>query len=409
MDEVKKICDEIIKHNKCPNCGGVFEQATCIYCGSVSDDMQKLQAKLTSILEKTNINEEILMCLYSLKSIKIPLVDKILEDNNCKERFMQRYSYVLKKRSMNEDFTKDDYLYIIYLMDTNNDIMEKQGKSYFINILIKDLITSKMDDVPIFDKKILIRHFTEFWMQQKLPNSRCVYDNLGSDVIGNALLNTITLNEIDITNFLKNGYYMSLLDTIFHECAHIYQNVCISEGNVPCYTLLLMTKEELISKTYREYYYDNYEKYSSEVDARFSGAQGILQYLHACNLTFVNSKYFEDTMRRESALINDESRILDGNNVTVSEIFDKLVINSDMLFQYPLLKLQYKDESGRIVKKTKKELEEDYQRYKTNKEEFLRSIANQFAKIDVNAVIDEQIDVLYERLFAELDRDKTKK
>ena len=74
---------------------------------------------------------------------------------------------------------------------------------------------------------------------------------------------------------------------------------------------------------------------------------------------------------------------MNGEELTVDEIFETIPKNSMLIYNYQLLGLQYKDDNGVLVKKNKLELQKDY---------------DERVKLAKNAEEKNIIDVLYLRL-----------
>ena len=124
--------------------------------------------------------------------------------------------------------------------------------------------------------------------------------------------------------------------------------------------LLLQSKEDIIRKNYPSYYKDNYFKYSLEVEARYCEDLYTYNYLNILGLQPQNMDVVNKRMQENLKLIEDENRIINGKESTVSEIFDSLNKDSSLLKKYPILNLEYKEKDGNIIPKTLEELQEDY-------------------------------------------------
>ena len=93
--------------------------------------------------------------------------------------------------------------------------------------------------------------------------------------------------------------------------------------------------------------------------------KGLLDYLSVLNLGLSkeNNGFCIEMMKKEYENAQNEARVLNGNSASVDEIFSGIELTIDELNRYPLLKLEYKVEDGKVVKKTKEEIKNDYNNY----------------------------------------------
>ena len=121
--------------------------------------------------------------------------------------------------------------------------------------------------------------------------------------------------------------------------------------------------------------------------------KGLLDYLNVLNLGLSkeNNDYCVDMMKKEYKNAQNETRVLNGINTKVDEIFDGIELTIDELNRYPLLKLEYKIEDGKVVKKSIEELQKDYNNYLESVQESKRV----------------EIDYLYSRILGEKVNEKS--
>ena len=145
---------------------------------------------------------------------------------------------------------------------------------------------------------------------------------------------------------------------MFHEIRHAIQNNNIENNNYD-YNTYIMLKEKIISQYDSNYYDSNYKMYLMEIDARAGGLKDSLDFF---NKTFPNispiikqihdkqiEKYEYKDYNKKEFTITKKEEILD-------RIFDRIIaIHPEILKEYPILKLEYK-ENG--IPKELKELEE---------------------------------------------------
>ena len=91
-------------------------------------------------------------------------------------------------------------------------------------------------------------------------------------------------------------------------------------------------------------------------------------------------------MKENYENIKDENRVLNGKKTNVGEIFDNIELTVNEYKRFPLLKIEYKIENGGVIKKSKEEIENDYNNY-------LASLKNEFDR--------QQICYLYSKIMDE--------
>ena len=237
------------------------------------------------------------------------------------------------------------------------------------------------------EKKLLIKYFTEMYMGARIVNPECIYTKL-EDATGDAGYNFVRLNEKTVNDYLDKDEYSKILMLIFHECTHTYQKYYIRSGEIVNYLLLIQTKEAIIRNRYSSYYDENYQMCSEESEARYMDYKELLEYLKILKLglSAENTNYCNLMMKENYENIKDENRVLNGKKTNVGEIFDNIELTVNEYKRFPLLKIEYKIENGGVIKKSKEEIENDYNNY-------LASLKNEFDR--------QQICYLYSKIMDE--------
>ena len=97
-EDIINLCKEIKINNKCNGCGGKHNNYTCFYCGNENYFLKELEGKLINILNNyTSFDDDILMSLFSIKSLNISIVDNILKENNFYEKLNNKYMEICNK------------------------------------------------------------------------------------------------------------------------------------------------------------------------------------------------------------------------------------------------------------------------------------------------------------------------
>lgn len=362
-EEIIKLCQSIKENNRCENCTGRFDNHTCIYCGNESETLKELISKLTTILDNITIDNEILINLYSIKSLNVEKVNKILNENNYEEKLKSKYSEICNKINDN-NLNDDDHKYMLYFIENN---IIANDTNLLINILMRKMILDKLN-LDNSSKLMLIKKFTEMFMKDfmkgRVKNPKCVFDSLKKDTIGNSFFDRITLDEKEINEMLENKQYVKILMTIFHECTHTNQYYTMSVEKSINYNNLLQTKEEIIRSSNQNYYDENYEIYSSEVEARCMENYLTLQYLQSIGVSTNKEEYMKKEIIKEQELYFNLTRKNNKIDTTVDEMF---MSTNDVksLLRYPVLKVQFKIENNTLIMKNEQELIDDYNNYKS--------------------------------------------
>lgn len=370
---ILKICEEISKNKKCSGCGASkYDNCICLYCGSKNNNLETLISELIHIIkEKENFTNRELASLFSLKDLNINEVNSILDNCDVNKFLNTKYKWLIENKYGN-DMTSENAQIFVALIESNS--VSKDIKNFMITVLTRYMIKGKLN-VSNDSKKIIIKHLTEMYMEGKVKNPECIFSKL-EDANGDNLYSLIRLDERVIDEYLKKGAYAKILMLIFHECTHTYQRYYIKSGEMINYLLLLQTKEIIISNRYKTYYDDNYYLFSQETEARYMEYKGLIDYLDVLKLSLSKEDYdfCKQMMIKEIENTKDENRILNGKITTVDEIFDYIELSVEDLNRYPLLNIEYKIEDGKVVKKDKEELENDYNNYSYNQEiEYLYS------------------------------------
>ena len=374
---IKEICDEIRKM-KCPSCGGKYEGHTCIYCGFENENLKELEEKLQDLLRNCkNIDNSILINLYFIKDLNIPLVNEILNNGKVNEYMNNICTAFLEGKSI----SNDELNVIVDLLDFPD--IDHTLKVKLINELMKQLMLKKIELSPEKQKKIII-NLAKTYMEYKVSNPKVIYDKLEEKTAGVSLYNYIWLDEKTIEEFIETKNYIALLELVFHECTHTFQKYCLTKKENMSYLLLQEAKEMIISNHSNTYYKDNYRLYTEEVEARIMGMRETINYLSILNLKVSNLSIFQNRLLNEEKNLSNKTRIFEGKESTVDEIFESIEITEEEFTRFPILSVQYKYENGKLMRKTKEELEYEYSKVDSNNKQLIflyETLINEYEQI----------------------------
>lgn len=357
MDNIVELCNNIKASKKCSGCSAQkFDGCECMYCGTINEELKALIDKLISVLKnKNDYNNEELVNLYSIKDLNIEEVNIALTKNNFYQVVRDKIDEALSNR-YGSDINDEDFF--ITLIDSGS--LEKREKDFLIVCLMRFMVMDKLN-VTNENKKLLIKYFTEFFMSVKVNSPEVIYTN-DIDAQGDSLYNIIRFNEKDVDKLLEEKDYVELLRLIFHECTHTYQKYHKHKRDLITGLLFMQTKEEIISKRYPEYYKENYIIYLDEVEARYNEYRTLIDMMRVFGLKMSDQSIsaLNEEMIKEEKNMENNSRMFNGHVTTVEEIFDSISLNMKDINNYPLLKLEYKVENGKVVRKSDDELKSDY-------------------------------------------------
>lgn len=364
MSKIIELCNNINDNLKCHGCSGkIYNNCVCAYCGSLNMYLREKVEDLYALLSNRNdFTDEELMSLYSINSLHLDFVVDKLRLYNFYHTLNSKYIEI-NNNLENKILSSDDYRYMLLFIEHGN--LDNSERTNFINFLMKEMILDRISLSNDF-KLALIKNFTEMVMLRKVRNPKCVFEKLNDNTVGKAAFDRVYLDVDDLNELLNNKKYVELLEVIFHECTHTYQNYIMMVDKPVAYSMLIQTKERIIRMSVDGYYDQNYVNYNSEVEARGISANLTQQYLKMLNLDLSNCEYFKNVINRENQLYYNQNRTLNGIETTVDDLF--LSINRvDLLKFFPVLNVQFKEKNGIIVKKEVDELIYDFECYKNGK------------------------------------------
>ena len=384
-DKIKGLCENIKAH-KCNSCGGNLDGYTCIYCGNEIEEVKHLEDELLSLLEGVNdYNFSILSSLYSIRGFNLDKVNEILK----KYEFENQISGKFKGLKEKKEYTLDDEKMMLYFAE--NDLFDR-GDS--INRLMSELLNNRLS-LSTDEKLKIFKEFTSLIISKISKfKPKVEINNDNENAYGSSILGCLTYNEKEFKKFLESNNYLQALITIFHECTHTLQEVEMLKPSVPDYYRLLQSKESIISFYNKKYYDENYYLYSMEVDARYKSYIETLQYLDLLGIK-VEQKDRDKLLyeeRVEFELSKNENRVLDGKKMNVHEAFDSIIdkVNPLFLTRYPMIALEYKNDGGKLVRKSVEEIDRDY--------ETLYNNYSKNTKPENRKAVLEELDRLYSNL-----------
>lgn len=362
MNNIIELCNDIKENKKCTGCGASkYNNCECIYCGNINYNLKKLVSKLNDALNNVKkIDNNVLVSLYNIRDLDIMEINNILGRYNFDSVINDKLDSLYENK-YGLSIDKEDIRLFISLLDSNS--LSRKDIDFISMSLMRFMVLGKLDTNNT-NKKILFKYFTELFMRDKMDNPICIYTDK-IDAQGDSFYNVIRYKETDVDKLLEEDNYIELLRLAFHECTHTFQNYYIHKGISITSLLFLQTKEQIIRDYYPNYYKENYNNYLEEVEARYNEFYSLLQIMKVFKLKMSDKaiNVINEEMVKEQKNMNNRKRIFNGKEATLDEIFDRIILNTNDLYKYPLLNLQYKLDNGIVVNKSNDEIRYDYEIY----------------------------------------------
>lgn len=362
MNNIIELCNNIKENKKCTGCGASkYNNCECIYCGNINYNLKKLVSKLNDALNNVKkIDNNVLVSLYNIRDLDIKEINNILGRYNFDSVINDKIDSLYENK-YGLSIDKEDIRLFISLLDSNS--LSRKDIDFISMSLMRFMVLGKLDTNNT-NKKIVFKYFTELFMRDKMDNPICIYTDK-IDAQGDSFYNVIRYKETDVDKLLEEDNYIELLRLAFHECTHTFQNYYIHKGTSITSLLFLQTKEQIIRDYYPNYYKENYNNYLEEVEARYNEFYSLLQIMKVFKLKMSDKaiNVINEEMVKEQKNMNNRKRIFNGKEATLDEIFDSIILNTNDLYKYPLLNLQYKLDNGIVVNKSNDEIRYDYEIY----------------------------------------------
>ena len=362
MNSIIELCNDIKENKKCTGCGASkYNNCECIYCGNINYNLKKLVSKLNDALNNVKkIDNNVLVSLYNIRDLDIKEINNILGRYNFDSVINDKLDSLYENK-YGLSIDKEDIRLFISLLDSNS--LSRKDIDFISMSLMRFMVLGKLDTNNT-NKKILFKYFTELFMRDKMDNPICIYTDK-IDAQGDSFYNVIRYKETDVDKLLEEDNYIELLRLAFHECTHTFQNYYIHKGTSITSLLFLQTKEQIIRDYYPNYYKENYNNYLEEVEARYNEFYSLLQIMKVFKLKMSDKaiNVINEEMVKEQKNMNNRKRMFNGKEAILDEIFDSIILNTNDLYKYPLLNLQYKLDNGIVVNKSNDEIRYDYEIY----------------------------------------------
>ena len=364
-NELKPIILKINQY-KCKNCGGNFKNSSCEYCDQLDNDLEieitKLEITLNNLkkeitdLNGKNIKINKLFNLLYILNDKVDSIEDFLNQYNY-QKYFNEYAQELIPRLTNNNLSDLDINTLETIIYQKNN---KYGLKNLYRICINKCINKEKNiDIDCFQE--VIKQLAETFLKPFYKNSQCILKQYNRNennkhliILGESNGNKIWLN-IDEINDLYYNQNLNALITLFHEETHGIQHKYIFNGNQNIDQLIILEiKDHILSKYLPNYYQENYDNISSEIEADFYGYKLTSQY--------INSNIMNQEITNKYINILNYKRKINGKIQDIDTIFNEFIKNNpEIFYQHPQLKYLYKIENNQVIPLNEDELYLKYQ------------------------------------------------
>jgi len=380
QEEIRELCDKLKNLDSCKTCGGTHQGGICMFCGKENQEIIYLSLQLEKKINNLTANlfgkeslNSILTSLYSIRTLDIPLVNKILLDFNYENTILKTHSYIQNniKEIINNNITLSKEQYDFLVTSFLNKEYTGNSENMIANIIIKAIL-DKNKNLSIskeIKEKIFLR--VSCAIANNVLGFSASHAYIQEDVLpesekrnksfGGAFYNDIFLSRKTIHDEPDNIFV-----TIFHELVHLRQYMEHDINQILSGKNLIEIKDSILSDILPLYYDENYLDISYEKEAFYYQHKETIDYFNCINVEISNKM-------REKAVMYDQAfgdflsnmyRKDKGTVVILSELFDKEIINhSEYLSKYPQLNFEYKLKDNMVLPKTIEELKNDFNNF----------------------------------------------
>ena len=376
---------KFIRNNtKCPNCNGTLSNGECKYCGTeikeIKENIEKLNNELDQLFEiiiktgQKNIpNNHLSNLLISIKGAGLERVNDYFSYfplSNIKE---EKIEEILAKIKGGHILTEDELLIIERFVYEKRENVLDNIYDYFIFLYLCNIedksILLRPDCLEILLKmktESLMKNYCNNYECRIVPSSKLECGGMmaladASGAFGTE--NLINLSDQTVRELYADGKE-TVISSIFHELTHIYQrNVVMRSPHAFTMFSLDEIKDAILSLIHKNYYKENYDNISFEIEAYYKSYYESLKYFKSLNFQ-VN----EDRILKEMNDLLEKFKVcqrkLNGQEIDLDEYFYDFIKDKPLLLErYPQLKVEYKVENEIVVKKEIEELFSDYNKY----------------------------------------------
>ena len=306
-----------IRNYKCPNCNGNYTNCECDFCGEKNEELEESLNSLEEILNNFKLNTKdkdinnINIFFNSLMTIENSqdIIKNFLKQYNYQPKFYEYTKEILLRINKNESLSNLD-------INTIETLIFQKNNNYDLTKLHKYFITQslqKKQNVSLECFQEIIKQIVETTLQPYYKsNIQCIIKNY------KPIDNYITLGEnnaykiyinTDEIEKLYNNQNPNILKVLFHECIHGIQSKKIFQNNQELDPLsLLEIKDKILSYNNPNYYNENYNNLSFEIEAEYYGQLLASKYTEKSLITPEIQQKYRNILNQTRTLNGQKTR-----------------------------------------------------------------------------------------------------
>lgn len=370
-NRVIELC-EIIRNTKCGICGGPYKGSICQYCDDKNENLEQNIEELKKLVENKSLNlmyfvNDLGNSLYSIRNFDLDFINKFISETKYDE-IIKKEVYDYQRKVINNlpcsDSMHDNMKKIISQNLIDNDNLMSSIICFF------KALSTKQYDILDTELRKIVCNFTEKIVEISCENNRVKCEILPTSKGCSGLTAgiKIVISEDKFEKF-KNGNFLEIVDTAVHESTHIQQKELRQQKFVSYYEIEKL-KDTILSKNIENYYNDNYLFNFNEIEAFMSGASTVLKINEKFNIS-VDEEY----IRQETKILNNLQnysnntlRVYNNEKIELDDLFSTFIADHpEIINEYSQLQLEYKIENDIVVKRSKEEIELDYENFLNGK------------------------------------------
>lgn len=358
MEEiVYKILDS--QNDRCPNCGGNFENNKCNYCKTINKRSEESITELEKLLnDKKEYSEDEYILLSLLNKYNIEGLNKLLEKHNITpNKWIEYYNTNIMGKKELSIFDIKVLITLISNKLVNETIMKKFNTAILKNIYTNSKKGQFLNE--IFAKNVIENIFKEMCtlFHMHAPTLNFVDFKKEDNCIANVnKLGDIKIDNGELRDFI-NGDIVSLYSTLIHELCHIYQfeEMKSKDNDI---SILIKTLDIIITNKSSKYYHNNYSLMSYENEAFSTQLISTNEMVKSTGLTELIDPQINEKISDINKVYNNIYRKHDDKVESLIDIVSRYVTINDYN-SYPIIKKFYKVIGDKVVLKSRDEFISD--------------------------------------------------
>lgn len=271
--------------------------------------------------------------LMLIQNLDVPNATLFLRKHAYEERLYSYFGSTLKKYKNNEDLSDLDYKLSSLFIET--DSLHENDALGIYERLIKDCL-QKNNHISMETFVNLMKQYTRLLAKRYIDDPIVVVtpNRVLKGKKAYTTLNQIELNEEELKSMYATSNF-EMLKAIYHEIEHLHQTERIKNKEFDDDLVVRMYKDDVLSTYLQDYYEENYERTSLELDAEIVALEELLRFFNRNGIEFRGTPEVEKDIDRLSDALYDPKRKRGPISIDIDELFAHVVkFNSDLLSNY---------------------------------------------------------------------------